>query len=100
MKRFLDSKACGVQQVAHCMVMIGVLVTVSACSTGGGSGYYADNTIQTQTARDGEKTAIISAGETAVVNEVRAGKVKSPDFLTNDPYTALSPDEMIRLYSQ
>ena len=96
MKRFLNFKVsvCSTQQITQGIVIASMLVMTSACSTGadyGSSGYYVDNTIQ---------NTRLSAGETAVVDQAGSRKVNAPHFLTNDPYTALSPDEMIRLYGK
>lgn len=93
MKRFLKCNVCNTQAVRG-MVVVGMLATTSACSTGNGA--YIDS--NTQNARDGKSTNVVFAGESAVINQAGSKKVNSPDFLTKDPYTALSPDEMIRLY--
>lgn len=91
MKRFLAGKCCDVQQMMQYTVIISVLMTATACSVGGGySSSYIDNA----------QANVVSTGETAVVNDLGVRKVQSPHFLTNDPYTALSPDEIIRLYGK
>lgn len=90
MKRFLASKCCDVQRMMQYIVIISALVMTTACSTGGGASNYTDNT----------KANVVSTGEAAVFNDAEVRKVQSPHFLTNDPYTALSPDEIIRLYGK
>lgn len=92
MKRFLAGQCCDAQRMMRSMVIVSALVTTAACSTGGSDGgsYYANNTIAN----------VVSTGEAAVANDVEVRKVQSPHFLTNDPYTALSPDEIIRLYGK
>jgi len=100
MKRFLNGKVYNVPQIAQAVVVISMLVITSACSTsGGGNGHDNGYSNYAQNFR-GDKISVLSEGEAAVINQAGSKKLNSPHFLSNDPYTAISPDEMIRLYGK